>query len=380
MSSNMTLESSSLAPPLGDLQAAVPVSLDSASLEALGLAPSDVPAVMDLAHKIDPRDASSIAQFGQKVVDHTSQYADELLGQIHNRDLDAAGQKLSQVVNLAKGINMNALSDRRSKLPVIGPLIDRFKLTRGKFVGQFETTRQQIDALVSEVQQTQDGLQARNESLEQMFVAVKEEFKLLGVHIAAGNVRIDEMRREADDLRVRAASPTAVQDLADLEGAITNLDLRIGNMRVLQQSALQTLPQIRVIQSSNRVLVDKFNTIQLVTVPAWKRQFMLVLGLNEQRNAVDLAKVIDDTTNDLLRRNADLLQQNAVQTAQANQRLSIDLGTLQHVQDSLIKTVEDVIRIQRDGVGQRQAAERQIQSMRSQLKGQLTLAGGRDAA
>ena len=119
------------------------------------------------------------------------------------------------------------------------------------------------------------------------------------------------------------------------------------------------------------MLVDKFHTIREITVPTWKRQFMLALTLDEQENAVTLAREIDDTTNSLLKRNAELLHSNSVATAKANQRLVIDVETLKTVQDTLIKTVGEVIQIQRQGAEQRKAAERQIGKMREDLKRQL---------
>ncbi|MEE4126552.1 MULTISPECIES: toxic anion resistance protein [Pseudomonas] len=165
--------------------------------------------------------------------------------------------------------------------------------------------------------------------------------------------------------------PARLQQVADLDALISNLDKRIGDLTALQQSAMQSLPTIRMIQANNQMLVDKFHTIREITVPAWKRQFMLALTLNEQRNAVQLATKIDDTTNDLLKRNAELLHRNSVETAKANQRLVIDVDTLQKVQATLIQTVEDVIKIQREGVAQRKAAEKEIQGMRLDLHKRL---------
>lgn len=353
-------------------QVSVPVLLAPQMLAELGLKPEDLPAVREMADRINPTDPLSVAEFGRDVAEHTSRYADELLNQVKNKDLDDAGANLSKVVVIAKGLNMNALSDRRSKIPVVGPWIDKLKLSTSGFMGQFETTKEQIDGLVVELEQTQKGLRARNGTLEQMFVAVKDEHRLLGLHIAAGKLRLNELRSLADSERGLTKTPTKVQELADLDAMLSNLDIRIGNLQVMQQSALQTLPQIRVVQTSNQVLVDKFHTIKEITVPAWKRQFMLALGLNEQRNAVQLATTIDDMTNELLRRNAELLHRNSVETAKGNQRLVIDVETLQQVQNMLIKTVEDVIKIQQDGVTQRRGAEKQIETMRTQLQLKLT--------
>ena len=356
------------------------VDMPLAELTNLGLKAEDAPAVQEIAARINPADPLSVAEFGRDVAEHTSRYADELLDQVKNKDLEEAGDKLTKVVLIAKGLNMNALSDRRSKVPLIGPLIDRLRLSAGKVMSQFESTREQIDSLVGEVELTQNGLKARNATLEQMFANVKEEHRMLGLHIVAGKVRLQELRAQAADARAVAQTPAQVQEVADLDAVVTNLDIRIGNLQALQQSALQTLPQIRVVQSSNVVLIDKFHSIRSVTVPAWKRQFMLALGLNEQRNAVQLANTIDDATNELLRRNADLLHRNSVETAKANQRLVIDVETLQHVQDTLIRTVEDVIKINKEGVQQRVEAERKIAAMRTDLKLKLSRHEAREAA
>lgn len=354
--------------------------LDHTALTGLGLTHEDLPQVREMAARIQPSDPMSVAEFGRDVAEHTSRYADELLAQVRNKDLDEAGAKLGQVVSIARGLNVHALSDRRSRIPVVGRFIDKARLKANNVMGQFETTKQQIDSLVSEVGVTQKSLGARNVTLETMFQAVKDEQRLLGLHIAAGKVRLSELQHAADSLRIAVSGPTDVQQLADLDAVVANLDIRVGSLLAMQQSALQTLPQIRMIQASNQVLVDKFHTIKEVTVPAWKRQFMLALSLNEQQTAVQLATAVDDATNDLLRRNAELLHRNAVGTAKANQRLVIDVETLKHVQDTLIKTVEDVIKIQQDGAEQRRSAEKQIEGMRGQLQQRLTRSGVKEAA
>jgi uncharacterized protein YaaN involved in tellurite resistance len=348
------------------------VRLDESSLQSLGLTSADFPVIHELAAKIDESNPLSVSQFGRDVSEHTSKYADELLDQVRNSDLEETGSKLTQVVSVAKTLNMNALTERRSTIPVIGKLIDKFKLSAGSFMGQFETTKTQIESLIGEVNASQAGLAKRNSSLEEMFCGVKEEHRLLGIHIAAGKIRLDELRIKADELRTTVTSPNEVQSLADLDLLISNLDKRIGDLQSLQHSALQSLPMIRMIQSNNQVLVDKFHTIKEITVPAWKRQFMLALSLNEQRNAVDLANNIDNTTNDLLRRNADLLHRNSVEAAKANQRLVIDIDTLKEVQNKLISTVEEVIQSQQQGVKSRQKAEKDIMDMRLELRDRLT--------
>lgn len=353
--------------------------LSATALKELGLQDSDAGDVRQVAQKIRPSNPASVSEFGRAVAEHTSRYADSLLDQVRNRDLDEAGVKLTQVVNIARSLNIGPLSDKRSRLPIIGPLLDKFRLRTSNLMGQFDTTRSQIEALIEEVQTTQTSIQQRNAGLEDMFASVRDEHRLLGIHIAAGRLRLDELREMAKEQRSEIGNdPGRVQALSDLDAVIANLDKRIGDLVALQHSAMQSLPTIRMIQAANTMLVDKFHTIREITVPAWKRQFMLSLTLNEQQNAVQLATHIDNTTNDLLRRNADLLHRNSVATAKANQRLVIDVETLKDVQNTLIKTVEDVLKIQQNGVDQRKNAERQIEAMRSDLRSRLTRSPGKE--
>ena len=205
-----------------------------------------------------------------------------------------------------------------------------------------------------------------------MKVAVKEEYREMGIHIAAGKLRLAELTGQLSHLRASANSPMEVQQLADLDAYVSNLDKRIGDLTVSQHSTLQELPMIAVIQSNNGMLIDKFSTIRDVTVPAWRRQYRLALSLKHQENAVAMANDIDNATNELIRQNALLLKQNAVSTAKANQRLVIDIETLQFAQDTLISTVEEVIKIQRSGVVERQNAEKRIAGMRLNLRNRLS--------
>lgn len=349
-----------------------PYALTTEALKSLGLSSSDIEAINQLAGKIDPDKPMTVSQFGRDVADHTTAYADNLLDQVRNSDLNEAGDKLSQVVTIARQLNIDSLNTTRSKVWLLGPLIDRYRARGENFKAQFDSTRTQIDTLIGEVEKTQNNIQSRNDGLEQMYGTVVAEHRQLGIHIAAGRIKLADLAELEDDLNNTIDNdPKDLQRLSDLRTVRANLDKRVGDLVVLQQSAMQSLPTIRMIQANNQMLVDKFHTIRAITVPTWKRQFMLALTLDEQENAVTLAREIDDTTNSLLKRNAELLHSNSVATAKANQRLVIDVETLKTVQDTLIKTVGEVIQIQRQGAEQRKAAERQIGKMREDLKRQL---------
>jgi uncharacterized protein YaaN involved in tellurite resistance len=205
-----------------------------------------------------------------------------------------------------------------------------------------------------------------------MFNGVQEEYRQLGIYIAAGRIKQVEVQQEIATLSQQEQDPKTNQRVYDLNHLANNLEKRVSDLQVLQQSAMQTLPMIRIIQSNNMMLVDKFYAIKNITLPAWKNQISLAISLNEQRNSVQLANTIDDATNELLKRNADLLHQNSVDTAKANQRSVIDIETLEHVQNTLIKTVNDVIQIQKEGMQKREEASTRIKALQSNLQ-QLVL-------
>lgn len=343
-------------------------AINDAMLKSLGLAESDLPAIHELANRIQISSVSSVADFGRDAAAHSSDLADELLTQVRSGDLDTAGEKLTEVVSIARSLNVGPLSDRRSKLPLIGPYIDKMRLRAFKVAGRLDTAKNQIDVLLSEVETTQHGLATRNSTLETMFDIVKQEHHQLGLHIAAGRLRLHEMSALVAELKNSAGDdPTKVQELADLSDMVAKLDKRVGDLGALRHAALQSLPMIRMVQSNNQMLVDKFHSIKAVTVPAWKRQLSMQLALNEQQNAVALTNSIDNATNQLLLENAKLLHDNSVQTAKSNQRLVIDVDTLASVQATLIGTVEEVIKIREQGVEARRKAESQLEALRTGL-------------
>lgn len=326
--------------------------------------------VKELVARISDTDPTTVVEFGRDVAKHTSEYADKLLDQASQDDLSVLGERLTEVVVIAKTLNINGLGNQ-STIPLIGALIDRFRMTKEKFVVQYQSTKQQIETLVGEVSGSQNRLQQRNKDLESMYQAVTEEYRLLELHIIAGKKKFDEINARIEDLSKSVVGGDDTQLINDMHNQASFLDKRIKDLLAIQQSALHTLPMIRVIQANNSMLVDKFHTINELTLPSWKRQFMVALALNEQRNAVQLANSIDDANNEFLRKNAELLKQNAISTAKANQRLVIDVDTLRDVQNSLISTIEEVIKIQKTGIEERKKFEGQIMDMRKTLSEKL---------
>jgi len=336
-------------------------------LKELGLQPADFQEVLAARKELQNMSHNSVAEYGKNIATKTSSYTDELLNLVQNKDLDATGQKLNQVVQVAQQLNTSSILNKKKSSGFLGNIISKFKGVKDNFDSHFNTTKEQIDVLVKEIETSQSGLKARVDTLDKMFDGVQEEYKQLGIHIAAGHLREQELQQEIAALTALPQDQSTTQKIYDLNHLANNLEKRISDLQVLQQSAMQTLPMIRIIQSNNLMLVDKFYAIKNITLPAWKNQISLAISLNEQKNSVQLANTIDDATNELLRRNADLLHQNSVDTAKANQRSVIDIETLEHVQNTLIKTVNDVIQIQKEGVQKRTEATVRLRALQDNL-------------
>ncbi|WP_180145182.1 toxic anion resistance protein [Acinetobacter sp. YH12052] len=337
------------------------------NLQEIGLQTSDFHEVEAARKELADLSHNSVAEYGKNIATKTSTYTDELLNLVQNKDLDATGQKLNQVVQVAQQLNTTSILNKSKSSGFFGGLLSKFKGAKQSFDQHFNTTKEQIDALVKEIETSQNGLKARVNTLDKMFEGVQDEYKQLGVYIAAGKLKEQEIQQEIARLTTQVQDQTTTQKVYDLNHLANNLEKRVSDLQILQQSAMQTLPMIRIIQSNNLMLVDKFYAIKNITLPAWKNQISLAISLQEQKNSVQLANSIDDATNDLLKRNADLLHQNSVDTAKANQRSVIDIDTLEHVQNTLIKTVNDVIQIQKEGVQKREEATTRIRALQNNL-------------
>lgn len=341
-------------------------------LQQLGLSAADYAQVQEAMRALNEDDPLSVAEYGKAIATQTSSQTDAILGLVQNKQLDVGGEQLTEVLRLARQVNAGSLDQSAGKKGMLGNLLGRIKNRKDDVQLRFMDTRQQIDRLIGEVEQTQTGLRQRVDMLDDMYGVVQEEYRQLGIHIAAGLLKQQQLQQRLAALGQQRLLPDETdhqlaQQVFDLNQVASHLEKRVHDLQILQQSALQTLPTIRMIQNNNLALIDKFYAVRNITIPAWKNQMALALSLNEQKNSVDLANSIDDATNALLRRNAELLHQNSVNTARANQRAVIDMDTLTHVQNNLFKTVHDVIDIQKQGMQQRAQATAQLKQLQQQL-------------
>lgn len=346
-------------------------SLKSMDLTALSLKDEDLASVLEVAKELDNLTPVSIGSFGERLAKKTTSGTDELLNLVKNKDIDIVGDKLNQVVVLAQDINLNSIINKSQRRGFLGAILNKFSGFKRNLDHKLNSTKEQIDSLVGEVEKSQSGLRNRVEMLDRMSDSVAEEYRQLGLYAAAGMLRGQELQDHIGVLAIQSQDPIVNQQIYELNHLANNLEKRVSDIRVLQQSALQTIPMIRIIQANNSMLIDKFYSIKNITLPAWKNQISLNISLSEQRAAVELTTTIDNATNELLKRNADLLNQNSIETAKINQRSVIDVETLEYVQNSLISTVTECIKIQQDGRKSREEAEVKIKSLQKNMQNMI---------
>lgn len=341
-------------------------------LSSIGVTEAELPEVADLSNKLNVDDGLSVSDFGREAAEATITYADSMLEMVNTRDLDETGKSLNTVLTTAKEINTSGLAINRSRIPLIGSIVDKFRVRYSSVMAQFSTAREAIDSTAVEIKETQGNLEKRIKDLDEAFDQVKVEYHMLGKYIAAGKLADARLSEEIEELMAEDQTPLSVQKISDMRSFADKVQKRVADLTVLQQNALNTLPAIRLVQSNNATLIDKYNTITTLTIPVWKRSMMLGLSLEEQAQSVELAEKIDDFTNDLLRKQADLLKKNTLATARANQRLVIDVETINHVQSTLISTVSEVTAIQDKASQDREVAINKIMDLRTKLNDRLT--------
>lgn len=368
-------------PPATSIGALTPtVAIDTEADIQRELAALQLPAhlssqVRQMVNSLDlVNNPNQLSELGRQSGQSISQYSDHILKQVKQNDLDEMGSKLGEVVVQARSLNLSELTEQRSKIPLIGGFLNRMKNNKEGFVLKFQSVDTHIQKIMHELSAGERGLTSRNQMLEQMFGHTLQEFEMLGVSIVTGKIKLAELEQNIQQRQLSTLnlSPQQAQEISDLKQLAARLDKRVGDLNALQMSAMQTLPMIRMIQHNNQTLVEKFHNVRELTLPAWKRQFMLAISLLEQKKAAELAQNIDDSTNEFLRKNAELLQQNSISTARINQRAVIDIDTLEHVQQTLIATIEEVQTIQKQGFDNRRDAEVRIRGLQQELKDRLT--------
>ena len=324
------------------------------------LTPEEQKMVNDFAAKIDIENTNQILQYGAGTQKKMADFSDTALENVKTQDLGEIGELISNVVGELKDFDVQE---------------------EGKFFGFFRKQTSKIENLKNKYDKAQANVEKITDSLQQHQVRLMKDSAMLDkmyeltMYILAGKKKLEETRNgklaEMKNKAAQSGLPEDAQAARDLDEKCSRFEKKLHDLELTRTIAMQTAPQIRLIQNNDTVMVEKIQTTIVNTIPLWKSQMVLALGIAHSAEAAQAQRQVTDITNELLRKNAETLHMATVETAKESERGIVDLETLQKTNADLIQTLDDVMRIQMEGRQKRQAAEMEMHRMEEELKRKL---------
>lgn len=326
-----------------------------------------------LSKQIKPMDNDGLLNYGTEAQSNMSQFSHRILNEVKTTDVGPVGDSLNGLMSKLKSVNPEELNpENQSKLKRI---FKRTKASVNEIFSKMQSVGSQIDRISIELDKHKNNLKKDIDMLDELYDMNKDYFDELSLYIEAAKHKQYVLQQdEIPKLREQAKSTgnqMDVQAASDMEQFVDRLDKRIYDLQLSRQIAIQTAPQIRMIQNVNQALAEKIQSSILTSIPLWKNQMSIALTLMRQRNAVSAQKAVTDTTNDLLLKNSELLKQNALATATENERGVVDIETLKTTQKDIIETIEQTLQIQEQGRTKRKQAESELNELETELQNQL---------
>ena len=318
--------------------------------------------VNDFSKKIDITDSQLVLQYGAAAQKSVASFSESALSKVKNKDLGEVGDTLSNLV-----VELKNFGEEEEK----GGLFGWFKKTNNKMEtmkAQYGTAEANVNKIARELEQHQVVLMKDIAMFDQMYELNLKYYKELTMYIIAGKKRLAEVRAgELEELR-KAEDAQAYNDMVNM---CNRFDKKLHDLELTRMVSIQMGPQTRMLQNNDTLMVEKIQSSLVNTIPLWKSQMVLALGMENSRKATAAQSAVTNATNELLKKNAEMLKMGTVATAKEAERSIIDIETLQHTNEQLISTVDEVIQIQRDGAQKRKEAEAELGRIEGELKQKL---------
>ena len=351
------------------LQKQEPVDVQSIRTQVEDLTPVQRARVEELKNSINLMDSQTTIQYGVGAQRNISSFSDHILAQVRSKDSGYVGELMSELVLKVKDAGVDQLEDGPlDKIPFLKNASRAVK----RFLQRYEKLEVQIDHIEQQLEQARMQMLKDITMFDGLYEKNLEYFQELQIYIAAGEEKLKELREiTLPRLHAEASAkgdPMSAQAVRDFEDTVNRFEKKIHDLKLSKTIAIQTAPQIRLIQNNDKMLVDKIQTAILSTIPLWKSQIVIALGLHRQESVLKMQRSVSDATNTLLTKNAELLKQNSVDVARESERGIVDLQTLKKVNADLISTIEETIKVQQEGRIARQNAEAELAGIEEQLK------------
>ena len=355
-----------------------------ATLENVSETPVQQPAAGDLdltdeeknmvagfSSSIDLKNQQVVLLYGAAAQKKIADFADTTLDNVRTKDAGEVGNMLASLVTELKGFSADLDDDK-------GGLFGWLR-NKGQKISTIKAKYDKIEVNVDRISEALEGHQVvllKDVSmLDKLYNINRDYFKEISLYILAGEQRLEEVRAgELAALKAKAAQTQDAMDIQqarDLSDMCERFERKLYDLKLSRQVSIQTAPQIRMLQNNDSTLVEKIQSSLVNTIPIWKSQMIMALGLSNAQKALQAQQAVTNLTNEMLKRNAEMLKQGTLETAKEAERGIVDIETLKQTNDSLISTIDEVIQIQTNGREQRKKAETELAQMESELKQKL---------
>ncbi|MBR4945119.1 MAG: toxic anion resistance protein [Peptococcaceae bacterium] len=329
-------------------------------------------AVDAFAKQIDVTNANQVLMYGANAQKNIADFSENALNNVRNKDLGEVGEALSSLVVELKSLDF----DEEEEKGLFSKLFRKGKNQLDELKAQFSEVEVNVDKISAILEQHQIALMKDVAMFDEMYELNLQYYKELTMYILAGRKRLEEVRAtDVEALRQKAAATGSAEDAQaynDLVNMCNRFEKKLHDLEMSRMVSIQMGPQTRMLQNNDVMMIEKIQSSLVNTIPLWKSQMVLALGLENARKATEAQAAVSAMTNELLKKNAEKLKQGSIDIAKEAERSIIDIETLQHTNEQLISTLDEVMQIQRDGAQKRQEAEAELRRIEGELKAKLT--------
>lgn len=327
--------------------------------------------VADFAQQIDIADANQVLMYGAGAQKNIADFSESALSNVRTKDLGEVGDALSSLVVQLKSFELN----QDEKKGFFGNLFKKGKTQIDELKAQFSKVEANVDDIVEILEKHQIVLLKDVAMFDQMYDLNMKYYKELTMYILAGRQKLAQVRaNELEELRQKAAATGAAEDAQaynDMVNLCDRFEKKLHDLELSRMVSIQMGPQTRMLQNNDALMIEKIQSSLVNTIPLWKSQMVLALGMENARRAAAAQSAVTEMTNELLRKNADTLKQGTIDIARESERSIIDIDTLKHTNEQLISTLDEVMQIQKEGAQKRREAEQELRRIEGELKAKL---------
>lgn len=333
------------------------------------LTPAERAEVEKIKEGLDLTDSAAIIDFGTAAQKNIADFSDSILCNVRAKDSGYVGELLGELLTNVKSFEPKSSGGGfLKKLPLVSSLVGKAET----MMQGYEKVSVQVEKVKTSLQKARMLMMKDVTMLDTLFAKNLEYFKTLELYIRAGEEKMQEMREVTlPKLRAQAAAssdPMAAQVVSDFESSVERFEKKVHDLKISKTISIQTAPQIRLIQNNDKVLIDRVQSAIYNSIPLWKNQMVIALGLANQKKVLEMQHSVNEMTNDLLKKNAEMLKIGTIETAKENERSIVDIETVRKVNDDLVTTIEETLKIQQEGRAKRRAAEAELVALESRLK------------